>query len=195
MLGLVVCGQSFAPLYRVPIRNLGLLPVGFSHYQKTTVQLLAGSLNSAEDSSESCANLQPSKSPHLPFVLLGGNSVWLHSNGHTDITTSLGFKALIHESGSPRLNLVRGSNSTAVFLHISQNVIAQRIISLFNGRSLRLPKGSPFRNPQKPIQEKTKKPKPKKPKKPKPKKPKTTKPKKPKEPKKTNISGLLENCH
>ena len=57
---------------------------------------------------------------------------------------------------------VRGSNSTAALLHISQNIIAQRIISLFNGRSLRLPKGSPFRNPQKPIQEKPKKPKPRK---------------------------------
>ena len=53
--------------------------------------------------------------------------------------------------------MVQGSNSTAAFLHISQNIIAQRIISLFNGRSLRLPKGSPFRNPQKPIQEKPKK--------------------------------------
>ena len=36
--------------------------------------------------------------------------------------------------------MVRGSNSTAAFLHISQNIIAQRIISLFNGRSLGLPK-------------------------------------------------------
>ena len=75
---------------------------------------------------------------------------------------------------------VRGSNSTAAFLHISQNIIVQRIISLFNGRSLRLPKGSPFRNPQKPIQEKTKKQNQKK------KKNNT------KRTKKNNISGILE---
>ena len=43
-----------------------------------------------------------------------------------------------------------------VFAHFTEK-IAQRIISIFNGRSLRLPKGSPFRNPQKPIQEKPKK--------------------------------------
>ena len=62
-----------------------------------------------------------------------------------------------NNSNSNNNNRVRGSNSTAAFLHISQNIIAQRIISLFNGRSLRLPKGSPFRNPQKPIQENQKK--------------------------------------
>ena len=38
-------------------------------------------------------------------------------------------------------------------------------MSPFNGRSLRLPKGSPFRNPQKPIQEKPKRQNQKKPKK------------------------------
>ena len=73
--------------------------------------------------------------------------------------------------------LVRGSNSTAAFLHISQNVIAQRIISLFNGRSLRLREvhfeilRSQFRKNQK-------------------NKPKKTKNNK--RTKKNNISGILE---